>query len=193
MRSVPILMQFYIIAPVSFHVNTYMEILFIFYHFFLREDAAGKGARIMTKFGQVIAYNKNTGMATIRYARPEACEKCGACSTGREETIRLKTDAPVDSWVRVELPDGRFLSAAFLAYIVPLVLFLAGFFLGHYAFGTDGMTILFAFIGLAFGGVAIFFINRRIAGRPEWTPHITAVYDECPDGTQIACSGQGGF
>lgn len=147
----------------------------------------------MTKFGQVIAYNKSTGMATIRYARPEACEKCGACSTGREETIELKTDAPVDSWVRVELPDGRFLSAAFLAYMVPLALFLVGFFLGHYAFGTDGMTILFSFIGLALGGVTIYFINRRIAGHPEWTPRVSAVYDECPDQSLIGCNGQGGF
>ncbi|MBE5779599.1 MAG: hypothetical protein E7331_09765 [Clostridiales bacterium] len=147
----------------------------------------------MTKYGQVIAYNKNTGVATIRYARPEACEKCGACSTGREESIQLKTDAPVDSWVRVELPDGRFLSATFLAYMVPLLCFLAGFLLGHFVFGTDGMTILFAFLGLGLGGVAVFFINKSISGKPEWTPHISAVYDQCPDPSQMGCSGQGGF
>jgi len=47
MRTVPILMQFYIIAPVPFHVNTYMEILFYFYQFFQQTPAAGKGARFL--------------------------------------------------------------------------------------------------------------------------------------------------
>jgi len=32
----------------------------------------------MIKFGQVQAYDKTTGEATIVYMRPDACAKCGA-------------------------------------------------------------------------------------------------------------------
>ena len=72
----------------------------------------------MTKFGEVIGYDPQSGVAVIRYTRPEACAKCGACGGKAQETvIRLKTTEAcrVGNWVKVELPDGRFLHAAALA------------------------------------------------------------------------------
>ena len=62
----------------------------------------------MIKFGQVQAYDKTTGEATIVYMRPDACAKCGACGGGgKSRSIRLKADCAVGDWVKVELPDGR--------------------------------------------------------------------------------------
>lgn len=61
----------------------------------------------MIKFGQVQAYDKTTGEATIVYMRPDACAKCGACGGGgKSRSIRLKADCAVGDWVKVELPDG---------------------------------------------------------------------------------------
>ena len=69
----------------------------------------------MIKFGQVQAYDKTTGEATIVYMRPDACAKCGACGGGgKSRSIRLKADCAVGDWVKVELPDGRFLGATAL-------------------------------------------------------------------------------
>ena len=85
----------------------------------------------MIKFGQVQAYDKTTGEATIVYMRPDACAKCGACGGGgKSRSIRLKADCAVGDWVKVELPDGRFLGATALAYALPLACFLLGLFLG---------------------------------------------------------------
>ena len=70
----------------------------------------------MIKFGQVQAYDKTTGEATIVYMRPDACAKCGACGGGgKSRSIRLKADCAVGDWVKVELPDGRFVSATAIA------------------------------------------------------------------------------
>ena len=61
----------------------------------------------MIKFGQVQAYDKTTGEATIVYMRPDACAKCGACGGGgKSRSIRLKADCAVGDWVKVELPDA---------------------------------------------------------------------------------------
>ena len=129
--SVPILMQFYIIAPESTRVNTCVQIYLCLY---------GKRRPDMTKFGEVIGYDPQSGVAVIRYTRPEACAKCGACGGKAQETvIRLKTTEAcrVGNWVKVELPDGRFLHAAALAYAVPLGLLLAGLLLGYRWLGGE--------------------------------------------------------
>ena len=67
----------------------------------------------MTKFGRVTAFDASSGMATIVYERPQACEKCGACSgRGYTGTLVIQAHCAVGDWVRVELPDGRFLGAS---------------------------------------------------------------------------------
>ena len=81
----------------------------------------------MIKFGQVVAYQPETRTATIEFSRPEACEKCGACGTASHKgSIVLKANCAVGNWVRLELPDNRFLQAAGLAYGIPLLSFLGG-------------------------------------------------------------------
>ena len=80
----------------------------------------------MTKFGRVTAFDASSGMATIVYERPQACEKCGACSgRGYTGTLVIQAHCAVGDWVRVELPDGRFLGASALAYVLPLCGLLA--------------------------------------------------------------------
>ena len=90
---------------------------------------------------------------------------------------------------RVELPDSKFLTASLFAYVVPLVLFLGGFFLGNALTGSEGLTVLFGLIGLALGCVAVYFINKAISRREDWRPHVSAVYDSCPEQAQMGCNG----
>ena len=49
---------------------------------------------------------------------------------GKSRSIRLKADCAVGDWVKVELPDGQFVSATAIAYALPLACFLMGLFLG---------------------------------------------------------------
>jgi len=146
----------------------------------------------MIKFGQVVAYNEKTGMATINYIRPEACAKCGACG-GLSQTgsIDLKADCEVGNWVKVVLPDGRFMTATALAYVIPLIGFLAGLFLGSTLSGGNELWALGgSMIGLFICLLGLKLNEKRIAGRPEWTPHVEQVYAERPDDLDaIGCSG----
>lgn len=146
----------------------------------------------MTKFGQVYEYNETKRLAGIRFDRPDACKKCGACGGGSQKgTISLVADCQVGDWVRVEFPEGRFLSATAIAYVMPLLgLFAgigAGFWLGG---GGDGAVLAGALAGIGLSLGALTLINRRIAGDPAWTPRVTEVYGSLPDLAQIGCQAE---
>jgi positive regulator of sigma E activity len=143
----------------------------------------------MTKFGQVYQYNEAKRTASVRFERPEACKKCGACGVlSQTGTISLKGDCKVGDWVRVEYPEGRFLEATAIAYVIPLAGLLAGIGLGWLlGGGGDGGMLLGALGGLGVSAVILYFVDKRISGRPEWTPRITAVYEELPTTEDIGC------
>ena len=131
-------------------------------------------------------------MATITYIRPEACAKCGGCGALTQTgSIQLKADCVVGNWVKVVLPDGRFMTATLLAYIIPLIGFLAGLFAGYLLTGGNELWA----VGGSFAGLGICLLGlklneKHIAGKPEWTPHVEQVYTERPDGLDaIGCSG----
>ena len=146
----------------------------------------------MTKFGQVYEYDAEKRLATVHFSRPEACAKCGACGSGTQTgTVVLTDDCKVGDWVRVEMPEGRFLEATAFAYVVPLVGLLLGIGLGWLlGGGADGYTVLGAVLGLGLSAVVLRVVDKRVSGRPEWTPHITAVYDEAPDLDSIGCHAE---
>lgn len=144
----------------------------------------------MIKYGQITEVQPQDGTVTVLYSRPEACEKCGACGgKGRDQSIILKGDSKIGQWVRVELPDNRFLRATALAYVIPLLCFLGGLFAGYALFHQNELA---AFIGSLLGlGVGVLLLraaDRRIAGKPEWTPRITAVYEQRPPMELQECS-----
>lgn len=174
----------------SFRVCQYTRVKFV-YFFPYRMHAYTERGTPMIKFGQVQAYDAETGEATVTYVRPDACAKCGACGTlNQNGTIRLKADCAVGDWVRVELPDGRFMTATTLAYTVPLVGLLAGLFLGYFLSGAQELwALLGSLIGLGVCVLSLRLVEKRINGRPEWTPRITAVYHEKPEMDDIGCGG----
>jgi len=145
----------------------------------------------MIKFGQVKAYDEKTGMATIAYVRPDACAKCGACaSMNQTGTIDLKADCREGDWVKVVLPDSRFMSATVMAYVIPLICFLAGLGLGYSLSGqSEGWAMAGSFIGLGVSLLGLKLNEKRIAGRPEWTPHVEAVYQTKPFMDDLGCDG----
>ena len=143
----------------------------------------------MTKFGQVTDFQSATGMATIVFDRPDACAKCGACGAGTQSgSIILKAQCNVGDWVRVEMPEGRFLTATAITYVVPLVGLLLGLGLGWFASnGSDGFTLLGAMVGLGISAVILYLVDRRVSQKPEWTPRITEVFSDRPTGEDIGC------
>lgn len=145
----------------------------------------------MIKFGQVTEYNEKTRKATITYIRPDACAKCGACgSLNQSGTIQLKADCKQGDWVRVVLPDGRFLSAAALAYIVPLIGFFIGLLGGYLLSGKSELWALGgSLLGVLVSLVILRIVDQKISGNPSWTPCVDHVYSEKPMMDDIGCDG----
>ena len=143
----------------------------------------------MIKFGQIIKRNEQKGLVTIRFERPEACGKCGACGTGSQKgEATLPSESQVGQWARVEFPEGRFLQATALVYVIPLLGLLSGLLLGWLlGSGNDLWTVLGALAGLLFSLLVLFGIDRRVSRKPEWTPKITAVYPDKPTLEDLGC------
>ena len=143
----------------------------------------------MIKFGEVYEYNEQKRVASIRFERPDACKKCGACgSLAQTGVIALKGDCKVGDWVKVEYPESRFLEATAIAYVIPLIGLLAGLALGWLLGGGNDVAMLAgALVGLGLSAGILYMVEKRVSGKPEWTPRITAVYEELPTEEQIGC------
>ena len=106
----------------------------------------------------------------------------------QQGTITLKCDCKEGDWVRVELPDNRFLSATAMAYAIPLLLFLGGLLLGNALSGGNELWAMGgSLMGLAVGLVGMKLCDKLISGKPEWTPHIAQVYAQKPDIGVLGC------
>lgn len=107
----------------------------------------------MTQIATVMAVPA-PGVAVVSVARQTACghdcENCPGCGVqGTSVTVRARTELPVEPGDQVELAsDSRVLPIAALVYLVPVALFLAGYFLtwalpegGRYLCGGLGFVL----------------------------------------------------
>ena len=99
------------------------------------------------------------GTATVIHIRESACSgdchKCSGCGAAKE-AILLEARNPIGAkpgdLVRVESATGPVLKAALVMYMLPMVLFFAGYAVGAAAFGRGapvGCLAFVASIGLA--------------------------------------------
>ena len=99
------------------------------------------------------------GTATVIHIRESACSgdchKCSGCGAAKE-AILLEARNPIGArpgdLVRVEAATGPVLKAALVMYMLPMVLFFAGYGVGAAAFGQGapvGCLAFVASIGLA--------------------------------------------
>ncbi len=83
-------------------------------------------------------------MLTIVFDRPEACGDCHRCMHGSDDcakhTIYLRGQASPGDEVVVEMDDTHVMAASALAYIVPLIGFIAGLAVGWLL--RDVITVL---------------------------------------------------
>lgn len=108
--------------------------------------------------------------AVVNLTRSTACGDCGACQMGKEnldrqvEALNL-VGAKVGDFVTMEMEDGKVLKAAFLVYIIPLIVLVACI------FGTISVLQLFQIskngelygflVGLVGMFISFMFIKKR--------------------------------
>lgn len=136
----------------------------------------------MRKTGTVVSVRGD--MIEVRFERPEACAKCGACGEGRKTctTLTLRAQAQVGDEVVVELPEGRVAQASMLAYTVPLFFLVAGLLVAGPVQRALGLSIpqdLFAvalgLLGLCVSLLILRAVEPRIRRRRGWQPQVVSV------------------
>lgn len=127
----------------------------------------------MLEIGQVVKIKK--GRATVSFKRQSACDSCHMCAVTKdgmkvETLIPNSLDANVGDFVEVEM-GGRFvLTAAVVAYIIPLLLVGAGIAIG--TLFSEMIQFVLALVGLVIGiGIAIV-IDKAVKKKKGFTPQM---------------------
>ena len=112
----------------------------------------------------------NDGTATVFLQRESACSgdchKCSGCGAAKEVMI-FRVQNPIGAGrgdlVVIESKTGPVMKAVGVFYVLPLILFFAGFALG----GLWGMEILCACLGFVLAIAASVLYDRKIARKEE--------------------------
>ena len=103
------------------------------------------------------------GMAKVKTSRHNDCENCGACPGNSAIVLQARNPlkARPGQRVLVEVKEVQMLKAAFVVYVLPLFLSLAGIILGAILAGYLGMGDQWLTVGggLLFFMVAVMYIK----------------------------------
>lgn len=115
------------------------------------------------------------GMAEVAVKRTTACGgNCGSCESCVFQN-ELKTpalnriQARPGQKVLIESQTSRIFKAAFLVYVFPLLLFLAGFFVSSALSLGETAEIICSFVGLILGALIVVLSQRRIREKDKIT------------------------
>jgi sigma-E factor negative regulatory protein RseC len=112
----------------------------------------------------------NGEKAMVGLTRHTACGECGACQMGKENLNRRvealnPLGAKVGDRVTMEMEDQKVLKAAFIVYIIPLIVLIVGMILTNLAlvyFHISDMVELYGFlVGLVGMGISFLIIKKR--------------------------------
>ena len=101
------------------------------------------------------------GRAEVSVSRKTACggncENCESCIVQNDIKVTAfnPLNAPDGSAVIIESETSKIYKAIVLVYIMPLLLFLAGYFISGLFAEGEGIRIIASFIGLVLGGLII--------------------------------------
>lgn len=117
------------------------------------------------------------GTAQVVHVRESACSgdchKCSGCGAAKE-TILLTAQNPigagVGSLVTIQSATGPVLKAAVVLYVIPLVLFFAGYLLGALVWNAGALV---ACLGFLLGVVLVVLYDRRLSKQAETIYTIT--------------------
>lgn len=119
----------------------------------------------------VIVTAVSGNVATVSYDRPTACHgDCGHCAGGcgsmaARERITVQAENPIGAvpgdTVVIETESGKVFSAIFLVYVLPVVLFFAGYFL----LSGIGLGAVGGGIGFLLGMIAVVAVSRGGLGK----------------------------
>lgn len=116
----------------------------------------------MEQFGKIVEVVDDS-TAKVTMVKHTSCKNCGACHIGSnpevEITVENHINAKLGNLVEVSMTTQNILSAAFIMYIIPLIMLVAGVVIGTKIFSiySNGeiYAILLGFVLLAISYWAI--------------------------------------
>ena len=120
----------------------------------------------------------DNGTATVLLVRESACSgdchKCSGCGAAKETmifTAKNAINASRGDLVKVESATGPIMKAATVLYVIPLVLFFLGYYLGDL---MGGMGTLVSCLGFVLGIVLVVVYDRKVVKKSNLGYTITA-------------------
>ena len=133
----------------------------------------------MNRIGVVKSCKGN--ILKVCFDRPEGCAGCKGCEKGFMSPTELLTvfgKAEPGDLVSVRIPENKTLSAALLAYGLPLLLLLAGLFIASGAGLADGLILLCALAGMVIGYGISKLIEKQLRGHGDWCPTVEKIINK---------------
>ena len=142
----------------------------------------------MLEIGYVESVNERRNTARVEFDRRSACDKCKMCLTASGDKMKVYVDvkntlgAKVGDKVGVAMNDRFVLKAAFIVYIIPVILVGAG--LAIFRKLSDLWLLAVVAAGLFIGALIGIGVDRLIRKKGTFAPTMTVIYEE--DGTERA-------
>ena len=138
----------------------------------------------MLEIGYVESVNERRGTARIAFDRRSACDKCKMCLTSSGDKMKVYVDvkntlnAVVGDKVGVAMSDKFVLKAAFIVYIIPVILVGAG--LAIFRKLSDLLLLAVIAAGLFLGALIGIGVDRLIRKKGTFAPTMTEIYRDDP-------------
>lgn len=144
----------------------------------------------MLEVGCVESVNEKRGTARVVFDRRSACDKCKMCLTASGDKMKVYVEvkntlqAKVGDKVGVAMNDKFVLKAAFIVYIIPVI--LVGIGLAVFRKLSDLLLLAVVAVGLLLGVAIGITVDRIIRKKGTFAPTMTEIYREEPLNTEGA-------
>ena len=124
-----------------------------------------------------VKYTHGDGTATVAHMRQSACSgdchKCSGCGAATEQILLTAVNpigAEAGDFVKIESASGPVLKAAAMLYMVPLILFFAGYLTGMILWDLGALVGILAFV---IGIASAVIYDRRVVKKEKTVYTIT--------------------
>jgi len=138
----------------------------------------------MLEVGIVDKVNDKRGTAKVVFDRKSACDKCRMCLTASGEKMKVYVEvkntlgAKVGDKVGIAMNDRFVLKAAFIVYIIPVI--LVGIGLAIFRGFSDLLLLAVVAGGLVVGAAIGILVDRLIRKKGTFSPTMVEIYHDSP-------------
>ena len=138
----------------------------------------------MLEIGVVESVNDKNGTVKVVFDRKSACDKCGMCLTSKGEKMKVYVEvkntlgAKVGDRVGVSMSDRFVLRAAFIVYLIPVILVGAG--LAIFRKFSDMVLLAVIAVGLLLGALVGILTDRMIRKKGTNAPRMSQIIASDP-------------